>query len=110
MISNPMKVTVWDTYVTKKRKYHYYFNILAPDEISNLETIYAFGKDYLKSKNEEDSHLTTKECNFCHIEKQQKNRYQRRRKRIFHNRNGRMLSNCTIEPQSFTSNILGVKL
>jgi len=46
-----------------------HFDILAPDEISDLETIYAFGKDYLKSKNEENSLLTAQECNFCHIAK-----------------------------------------
>ncbi|TPD68309.1 DUF2024 family protein [Flavobacterium microcysteis] len=63
-----MKVAVWDTYVTKKDGSIMHFDILAPDEISDLETIYAFGKDYLKSKNEENSHLTAKECNFCHIE------------------------------------------
>lgn len=64
-----MKVAVWDTYVTKKDGSTMHFDILAPDEISDLETIYAFGKKYLKSKNEEDSALTSKECNFCHIEK-----------------------------------------
>lgn len=64
-----MKVAVWDTYVTKKDGSTMHFDILAPDEISDLETIYAFGKKYLKSKNEEDSTLTSKECNFCHIEK-----------------------------------------
>ncbi len=64
-----MKVAVWDTYVTKRDGTIMHFDILAPDEISDLETIYAFGKDYLKSKNEENSHLAAKECNFCHIEK-----------------------------------------
>ncbi|MCY1227488.1 hypothetical protein D3C87_47350 [compost metagenome] len=64
-----MKVAVWDTYVTKKDGSIMHFDILAPDEISDLETIYDFGKKYLKSKNEEDSTLTSKECNFCHIEK-----------------------------------------
>lgn len=63
-----MKVAVWDTYVTKKDGSIMHFDILAPDEISDLETIYAFGKDYLKSKDEESSDLTAKECNFCHIE------------------------------------------
>ncbi|WP_447635874.1 DUF2024 family protein [Flavobacterium microcysteis] len=64
-----MKVAVWDTYVTKKDGSIMHFDILAPDEISDLETIYAFGKDYLKSKSEENSHLSAKECNFCHIAK-----------------------------------------
>lgn len=64
-----MKVAVWDTYITKKDGSLMHFDILAPDEISDLETIYGFGKKYLKSKNEEDSTLTSKECNFCHIEK-----------------------------------------
>ncbi|MHA3789085.1 DUF2024 family protein [Flavobacterium hauense] len=64
-----MKVAVWDTYVTKKDGQEMHFDILAPDHINDLETIYGFGKDYLATKQEENSPLSAKECNFCHIEK-----------------------------------------
>lgn len=64
-----MKVAVWDTYVTKKNGQEMHFDILAPDNITDLETIYGFGKDYLKAKQQEGSTLSAKECNFCHIEK-----------------------------------------
>jgi len=63
-----MKVAVWDTYVTKKDGSEMHFDILAPDHINDLETIYGFGRHYLESKNEADSMLSSKECNFCHIE------------------------------------------
>lgn len=64
-----MKVAVWDTYVTKKDGSIMHFDILAPDEITNPEAIYAFGKKYLTTKDMEDRPLTATQCNFCHIEK-----------------------------------------
>ena len=63
-----MKVAVWDTYVTKKNGQEMHFDILAPDEITDLETIYGYGKAYLRTKNQESSSLTAQECNFCHME------------------------------------------
>lgn len=63
-----MKVAVWDTYVTRKDGKEMHFDILAPDSISDLETIYSYGKDYLKTKQQQESVLSSKECNFCHIE------------------------------------------
>ncbi|MDV6170255.1 DUF2024 family protein [Flavobacterium sp. DG1-102-2] len=63
-----MKIAVWDIYVSKKDGSEMHFDILAPDHINDLETIYAFGKDYLSSKNEAESSLSAKECSFCHIE------------------------------------------
>lgn len=62
-----MKVAVWDTYVTKKDGSEMHFDILAPDTITALDTIYGFGRDYLMSKKQESSTLSSKECNFCHI-------------------------------------------
>jgi hypothetical protein len=64
-----MKVAVWDTYVTKKDGSIMHFDILAPDEINDLETIYAFGKEYLTTKDQDGSPLSATECNFCHIER-----------------------------------------
>jgi hypothetical protein len=64
-----MKVAVWDTYVTKKDGAVMHFDILAPEDIKDENTIHTFGKRYLQSKNEEGQPLTAKECRFCHIEK-----------------------------------------
>ncbi len=66
--SKKMKVAVWDTYVTKKDGSVMHFDILAPESIKDANTIYAYGKDYLKSKGQEGQPLTSKQCRFCHIE------------------------------------------
>jgi hypothetical protein len=64
-----MKVAVWDTYVTKKDGAVMHFDILAPADIKDENTIHTFGKQYLQTKNQEAQPLTAKECRFCHIEK-----------------------------------------
>lgn len=64
-----MKVAVWDTYVTKKNGRNMHFDILVQEEETDAEKIFAYGKEYLKTKGQENSSLTTKECNFCHIDK-----------------------------------------
>lgn len=63
-----MKVAVWDTYVTKKDGTIMHFDIIAPSEMKDTNTIYNYGKEYLKIKNQEGQPLTSKECRFCHIE------------------------------------------
>lgn len=63
-----MKVAVWDTYVTRKNGTTMHFDIIAPAELKDEEVIYKLGKEYLKTKNEEEQPLTAKECSFCHIE------------------------------------------
>ena len=63
-----MKVAVWDTYVSKKDGSVMHFDIIAPDDVKNEETIHAYGRAYLKTKNQEEQPLTAKECSFCHIE------------------------------------------
>lgn len=63
-----MKVAVWDTYVTKKDGTIMHFDIIAPSEIKDTSIIYTFGKEYLKTKNQEEQTLSSKECSFCHIE------------------------------------------
>lgn len=62
------KVNVWDTYVTKKDGEVMHFDILAPVEITDTETIYNYGKAYLKSKGQEGQPLASKQCRLCHIE------------------------------------------
>lgn len=63
-----MKVAVWDTYVTKSDGAIMHFDIIAPSEIKEEETIYKFGKEYLQLKGQSAQTLTAKECRFCHIE------------------------------------------
>lgn len=63
-----MKVAVWDTYVTKKDGSVMHFDIIVPEEIKDEETIYSYGKVYLKQKGQEGQVLTSRECNFCHVE------------------------------------------
>lgn len=63
-----MKVSVWDTYVTKSDKSIMHFDIIAPDYIKDEKIIHTFGKEYLMSKNQQNQALSSKECSFCHIE------------------------------------------
>ncbi|MCA0429058.1 MAG: DUF2024 family protein [Bacteroidetes bacterium] len=63
-----MRVAVWDTYVTKKDGSIMHFDIIAPIEIRDASIIHNFGKEYLKSKNQEKQAITANECRFCHIE------------------------------------------
>jgi hypothetical protein len=63
-----MKVSVYDTYVTKKDGNIMHFDILVPTNMSDTEKIYDFGRTYLAEKQQTGQPLTTKECRFCHIE------------------------------------------
>lgn len=63
-----MKVAVWDTYVKREDGKLMHFDIIVPQETDNPETIYGFGKEYLQGKNLEHLEITSKECQFCHIE------------------------------------------
>lgn len=62
------KVNVWDTYVTKKDGDIMHFDILAPITIVDTATIYAFGREYLMTKNQEGQPLTSQQCRLCHVE------------------------------------------
>ena len=63
-----MKVAVWDTYVKKEDGNIMHFDILVPDNIINEQTIFNFGKNYLKTKSFKTGQLTSNECRLCHIE------------------------------------------
>ncbi len=63
-----MKVSVWDTYVTKKDGAIMHFDILVAESEKEERKILGYGKAYLKSKGQEGQSLTSKECNFCHLE------------------------------------------
>ena len=62
------KVTVWDTYVTKKDGNVMHFDIIAPVEVVDTTTIYSYGKEYLKTKKQEGQPLSAAQCRKCHIE------------------------------------------
>ncbi|HBG56515.1 DUF2024 family protein [Proteiniphilum sp. UBA1028] len=63
-----MNVAVWDTYVTKRDGSVMHFDIIAPAETSDKEQIYKYGREFLKTKDQEGQPLASKECQFCHIE------------------------------------------
>lgn len=63
-----MKVSVYDTYVTRKDGELMHFDILVPDHEKDIDKIYQFGKSYIKTKGQDGQSIASKECNFCHIE------------------------------------------
>lgn len=64
-----MKVAVWDTYVTRKDGKVMHFDILVDENTKDENQIFEYGKTYLKTVLQEGQALTSKECNFCHIDK-----------------------------------------
>ena len=62
MVKGTSKVTVWDTYVTKKDGNVMHFDIIAPVEIIDTEIIYNYGKEYLKTKKQEGQPLSAAQC------------------------------------------------
>ena len=63
-----MKVAVWDTYVKREDGNIMHFDILVPDNITNEQTIFNYGKDYLNTKTFKTIQFTANECHLCHIE------------------------------------------
>ena len=45
-----------------------HFDILADAEMKDENTIFSYGKEYLRSKNQEFENFGSKESNSCHIE------------------------------------------
>ncbi|WP_317132395.1 DUF2024 family protein [Tenacibaculum aiptasiae] len=64
-----MKVAVWDTYVQREDGKTMHFDILVPDYITEEQTIFNYGMEYLKTKPFKTDQLTTNECRLCHIER-----------------------------------------
>lgn len=62
------RVNVWDTYVTKKDGSIMHFDIVAPVDITHTDTIYTYGKEYLKDKQQAGQALSSEQCRLCHIE------------------------------------------
>lgn len=63
-----MHVSVYDTYVTRTDGAIMHFDILVPSTLTSQATIHQYGKTYLATKGQTGQPLTTKECQFCHIE------------------------------------------
>ncbi|SFE84735.1 DUF2024 family protein [Spirosoma endophyticum] len=63
-----MQVSVYDTYVTRTDGSVMHFDILVPSALTSEATIHQYGKAYLATKGQTRQSLTTKECQFCHIE------------------------------------------
>lgn len=63
-----MKIAVWDTYVKREDENIMHFDILVPSDFKDEQTIFNFGKEYLKTKSFKTGQLTSKECRLCHIE------------------------------------------
>lgn len=63
-----MKVSVWDTYVKRDDGNIMHFDILVPSTITDESKIFGYGNLYLDSKPFKTRKLSTKECEFCHIE------------------------------------------
>lgn len=63
-----MKVAVWDTYVKKEDGNIMHFDILVPNTITDQQTIFNYGIDYLKNKSFSTGPLTSEECRLCHME------------------------------------------
>jgi len=63
-----MNVAVWDTYVKRKDGRIMHFDIIVPAELKDAEKVYAYGKEYLASKGENQAIISSKECRFCHVE------------------------------------------
>lgn len=63
-----MKVSVWDTYVKREDGKLMHFDILVPNQLNDEQTILNYGTTYLKSKPFKTEGISSKVCNFCHIE------------------------------------------
>jgi hypothetical protein len=62
-----MKVAVYDAYVMKKDGKKMHFDVIVPEGESH-ERVLGFGREYLKSVGQDGQTLTTRECEFCHVE------------------------------------------
>jgi hypothetical protein len=62
-----MKVAVYDTYVIKRDGKKMHFDVIVPEGESH-ERVLGFGREYLKSVGQDGQILTTRECEFCHVE------------------------------------------
>jgi hypothetical protein len=65
---DPMKIAVFDTYVTRPDGRLMHFDILVPDASRAQEQVLAFGRRYLAARGLPAHQLSAEECRFCHME------------------------------------------
>jgi len=63
-----MRVSVYDTYVTKANGALMHFDILVPTTVTDTAKVHSYGRAYLTTKGQTGRPLATKECRYCHIE------------------------------------------
>ena len=63
-----MKVSVFDTYVRRKDGVTMHFDIIVQKENASFEEVAWIGKKFLEVEGLQGATLTSKECEFCHIE------------------------------------------
>lgn len=63
-----MKISVWDTYVKRFDGLTMHFDILVPESMTDKNTVFQHGMDYLGNKPFDTSAISTNECRFCHVE------------------------------------------
>ena len=63
-----MKISVWDTYVSRDDGAMMHFDILVPSNMEDYEKIQQFAEEYLGSKSFSTHDFSTAKCNFCHQE------------------------------------------
>jgi len=68
-----MNISVWDTYVKRKDGKIMHFDILVSNDLKDAQTIFNYGKEFLKGKSFQTGGLSSKECKFCHIERASNN-------------------------------------
>ena len=62
-----MEVAVFDTYVNKPNGGLMHFDVLVESNVS-AEQARSYGRKYLEAKGIDNVTLTSKHCQFCHIE------------------------------------------
>ncbi|RAJ10054.1 DUF2024 family protein [Arenibacter echinorum] len=63
-----MKISVWDTYVAREDGKTMHFDILVPNNLKVIDTIFGYGREFLSTKPFQTDELSSKECKFCHME------------------------------------------
>ncbi len=62
------KVAVWDTYAHKKDGSAMHFDIIVPADYKDEDSIYDFGRHFVKAKGQPDATINAARCQFCHVE------------------------------------------
>lgn len=63
-----MKISVWDTYVSREDGKSMHFDILVPHNLQDKDTIFGYGREFLSTKPYKTHGLSTRACNYCHTE------------------------------------------